>query len=310
MRRGFRREDFSFVGVRWPPRSAHKVRLAVVVTPSLSCVTSMSKWCYSGPHDTRSYGRGGCSLERRPAGYRRTYHSLVRAPSAPARLLRPRRAFQPHPPGGQPFGVDTHAVVIRNAGRATAHNVRVPHWGLLEGNVPPISVSVFPPVTTTREVTEGRETLVIPVLAPGQQVTLSYLYFPPITFNVIHIPISSDEVMARQLNVLPTPQPAMVGPDALGVGADRGGGSALRADRTVSLDGRPDTVRRRFGTARGEGGSHQHAMARRPEPRAMRGAQALARASLTCRRPSPQPMDNARAGEGYDEILSRGQTLL
>ena len=116
-------------------------------------------------------------------------------------------AFQPHPPGGQPFGVDTHAVVIRNAGRATAHNVRVPHWGLLEGNVPPISVSVFPPVTTTREVTEGRETLVIPVLAPGQQVTLSYLYFPPITFNVIHIPISSDEVMARQLNVLPTPQP-------------------------------------------------------------------------------------------------------
>lgn len=117
-------------------------------------------------------------------------------------------AFQlPGTQGTPPLGLNTHAVVIRNAGRATVHNVRVPHWGLLAGNTPPIHVSVFPPVATTRDVVEGRETIVIPVLAPGQQLTLSYLYLPPITFNLINMPISSDEVMARQLYVLPTPQP-------------------------------------------------------------------------------------------------------
>jgi hypothetical protein len=37
--------------------------------------------------------------------------------------------------------------------------------------------------------------------------TLSYLYFPPITFNLINMPISSDEVLAKQVLVLPTRQP-------------------------------------------------------------------------------------------------------
>jgi hypothetical protein len=118
-------------------------------------------------------------------------------------------AFQLGQPesGSKPVGVNTHSVVIRNAGRATAHNVRVPHWGLLANNVPPISVSVFPPVATTREVAEGREAIVISALPPGQLVTLSYLYFPPITFNLINMPISSDEVLAKQVLVLPTRQP-------------------------------------------------------------------------------------------------------
>jgi hypothetical protein len=110
-------------------------------------------------------------------------------------------------PDATPVWVNTHAVVIRNAGRATAHNVRVPHWGLLADNVPPIHISVFPPVAATRDVVEGREAVVISALAPGEMVTLSYLYFPPITFNLINMPISSDEVMARQILVLPTRQP-------------------------------------------------------------------------------------------------------
>jgi hypothetical protein len=57
-------------------------------------------------------------------------------------------AFQVTPPeaGAVRVGVNTHAVVIRNAGRATTHNVRVPHWGLLADNVPPIHVSVFPDI--------------------------------------------------------------------------------------------------------------------------------------------------------------------
>jgi hypothetical protein len=81
----------------------------------------------------------------------------------------------------------------------------MPHaGGLEEAN---IHVSVFPPTTTKREEVDGRVVIVIPTLPPRMQVTLSYLYFPPITFNAINLLISSDEGAARVLNVLPTPQP-------------------------------------------------------------------------------------------------------
>jgi hypothetical protein len=68
-------------------------------------------------------------------------------------------------------------------------------------------VSVFPAVATTREEVEGRESIIVPTLAPGQQLTLSNMYAPPITASQINMPISSDEVMASQINVLLTRQP-------------------------------------------------------------------------------------------------------
>jgi hypothetical protein len=109
--------------------------------------------------------------------------------------------------GGQQMGVNTHTVMIRNGGsRVPLHNVRVPHAGLLEAA--DIHVSVFPPVPNTRElVNGGQELIVIPTLAPGQQVQLSYLYPPGILFSQINLQISSDEAMARQLPMLLAPQP-------------------------------------------------------------------------------------------------------
>jgi hypothetical protein len=52
----------------------------------------------------------------------------------------------------------------------------------------------------------GEEELVFATLAPKQQMTIGYLYFPPVLFTHIHLPIRSDEGMATQLFVLPTPQ--------------------------------------------------------------------------------------------------------
>jgi hypothetical protein len=46
----------------------------------------------------------------------------------------------------------------------------------------------------------------ISIVAPKQQFTISYLYFPPLTFNLINAPISSDEGMAKIITVLPTVQ--------------------------------------------------------------------------------------------------------
>ena len=109
------------------------------------------------------------------------------------------------PPGTQLGAVHTHTVVIRNAGRRAAHNVRVPHRGILAPAN--IHVSIGLGISYTRQILPGgQEEILFPVLVPRQQVTISYLHFPPITFQSINLPISSDEGMARTLNVLPTPQ--------------------------------------------------------------------------------------------------------
>jgi hypothetical protein len=114
-------------------------------------------------------------------------------------------AFQLQPSGQYPGGgVHTHSVVIKNTGKLAARNVRLPHPLALK---PPLNFSVYPPTEFTRTpLAGGGEQITFPVLVPGQEVTVSYLYFPPLLVGQINLPISSDEGMARVLNVLPTPQ--------------------------------------------------------------------------------------------------------
>jgi hypothetical protein len=113
--------------------------------------------------------------------------------------------FQLQPSGGFSGGpVHTHSVVIKNTGKLAARNVRLPHNFALK---PPLNFSVHPQTDFTRTpLAGGGEQITFPVLVPGQQVTVSYLYFPPLHYRQINLPISSDEGMARELNVLPTPQ--------------------------------------------------------------------------------------------------------
>jgi hypothetical protein len=114
-------------------------------------------------------------------------------------------AFQLQPWGQWPGGgVHTHSVVIQNTGKLAARNVRLPHNFPLK---PPLNFSVHPQTAFTRtHLAGGGEEITFPVLVPGQQVTVSYLYFPPLLFSQINLQISSDEGIARQLNLLPTPQ--------------------------------------------------------------------------------------------------------
>ncbi len=102
---------------------------------------------------------------------------------------------------GQPNTViHTHSIVVRNAGRRPAHNVRIGH------NFLPQNFVIHPPTEfNVVNFTNGAE-IVIPTLAPEQQITISYLYFPPITWNQINTQIHCDEGIARVLNVLPPPQ--------------------------------------------------------------------------------------------------------
>lgn len=98
--------------------------------------------------------------------------------------------------------VHTHSVVVRNAGRKAAHNVRLAHTVL------PPNVTVYPPVQyTIQQNPEGASEIVIPILVPKEQVTISYLYFPPLTWNQVNASTKSDEGFAKILNVIPMPQP-------------------------------------------------------------------------------------------------------
>jgi hypothetical protein len=113
--------------------------------------------------------------------------------------------FQLQPMGNNPaLTVHTHSVVVRNTGRLAAHNVRMPHALPLK---PPLNFSVWPQTAFARApLPGGGEEITFPVLVPGEQVTVSYLYFPPLVFRQINLPIKSDEGMARVINMLPTPQ--------------------------------------------------------------------------------------------------------
>lgn len=99
--------------------------------------------------------------------------------------------------------VFTHSVIVRNVGRKAAQNVRLGH------NVMPSNVTVFPKIQYQIENTpEGTSEIVIPILVPKEQVTISYLYFPPITWDKINSYTKSDEGFAKIINVIPIPQPS------------------------------------------------------------------------------------------------------
>lgn len=111
-------------------------------------------------------------------------------------------SFQvPGQAGNPSFGINTHSIIIRNTGRLAANNVRVGH------NYLPPNHTVFPVVSHTRQIIPGGgEEILFPVMVAGEQIIISYLYFPPLTWNQIATQVRSDEGFATGLNVIPTPQ--------------------------------------------------------------------------------------------------------
>lgn len=99
--------------------------------------------------------------------------------------------------------INTHSIVVRNAGKKAAHNIRIGH------NFLPKSFQIYPPVShTTLPGPNGSAEILIPALVPNEQVSISYLYFPPMTFGQINAYTKSDEGLAQIINAIPTPQPS------------------------------------------------------------------------------------------------------
>lgn len=98
---------------------------------------------------------------------------------------------------GQPqYIINTHAVIIRNVGRKTATNVRLGHNFIQH-------VSVHPDIDyQLRDLPGGGKEILIPSLVPKKEVTISYLYFPPLTWNQINTHVESDFGPAKIVTVV------------------------------------------------------------------------------------------------------------
>jgi hypothetical protein len=104
--------------------------------------------------------------------------------------------FQHNPQNAPPMQVFTHQVVVRNASRRPATNVRLHHIVLPDFKVWPMlayTVEVLP---------DGSRDIVIPTLVSGEQITISYLYFPPLTVENVNAGIKCDQGFAHAIPVL------------------------------------------------------------------------------------------------------------
>ena len=100
------------------------------------------------------------------------------------------------------LAIHTHDVIVRNGGRKTAKNVRLGHTVL------PKDYRVTPPVEyLVQDVPGGGgPDIVFPSLIPGEQVTISYVYFPPLLYNQVNSYVKSEEGFAKVITVLPQAQ--------------------------------------------------------------------------------------------------------
>lgn len=103
--------------------------------------------------------------------------------------------------GANPMGVHTHGIVIRNVGRKPAIDVRVRH------NLLPANHNVFPNIErSVVNLPGGGAEIVFPSLVPSEEVSIAYLYFPPVVYSQIHAGIRHSEGFAVEVRALPTPQ--------------------------------------------------------------------------------------------------------
>ncbi|KTD33836.1 hypothetical protein Lnau_2128 [Legionella nautarum] len=100
-----------------------------------------------------------------------------------------------------PLIINTHSIVLRNNGRKTANDIHLGHYILPDFQIQPdieYQVNTLP---------GGQKEIVIPKLVPKKEITITYLYFPPNTWNQINTHLESDEGPIKVIRVLPTVQP-------------------------------------------------------------------------------------------------------
>ena len=65
-----------------------------------------------------------------------------------------------------------------------------------------ISLSLLRPHTPFKPLPDGTRDILIPAIVPGEALTISYLYFPSVTWNQVNAVIKFDDGFARPIPVL------------------------------------------------------------------------------------------------------------
>jgi len=105
-------------------------------------------------------------------------------------------AISSETPEGLHFTVHTHSIVVRNAGRKPATNVRLGHSTLP-------AFQIYPSTNRTiNELPDGSKEIVIPSLVPKEQITINYLYFPPLLWNQVNTYTKSDQGQAKAVSMM------------------------------------------------------------------------------------------------------------
>jgi len=95
--------------------------------------------------------------------------------------------------------INTHGIIIRNAGEKTALDIRVRHRYL------PEHFNVYPGVKyKVEELPGGGKEIVFPKLVPNEQISIAYLYHPPVVYSQIHEGIVHEGGFAIEVTALPT----------------------------------------------------------------------------------------------------------
>lgn len=111
-------------------------------------------------------------------------------------------------PAAPPSHIHTHAMIVRNVGKKTAHNVRIGHANF------PFSYTIHPPMNHRLDRFGPAAEIVLPTLVPQEEISISYLYFPPLLWSNVVGPLKCDEGMAKALKVIPAaplPRPVLFG---------------------------------------------------------------------------------------------------
>lgn len=92
--------------------------------------------------------------------------------------------------------VFAHSIVLRNLGRRALTNVRINHPVLPDFDVKP-SVAY-----RIEDLPDGSRDIVLPTLVARETITVSYLYFPPVTWQRVTGLIKHDKGFAKPIPVL------------------------------------------------------------------------------------------------------------
>ncbi|HAU0297843.1 TPA: hypothetical protein ACMGHP_002616 [Legionella pneumophila] len=99
-----------------------------------------------------------------------------------------------------PIIVNSHSIVLRNNGRKAATDIRLGHNTLPD-------FQVFPDIQyEVKDLPGGQKEIIIPKLIPKKEITITYLYFPPTTWNQVNTHIESDDGPIQVVRILPTIQ--------------------------------------------------------------------------------------------------------